>query len=206
MNKKSRHHTLAFRGTDQLMMGDGVASYRQAIGLRSEQYDRAVQLSTLVASSQLVAAGLSFTGHSLGGGLASIAALRNGLPATTFNAAGLHPATIAQYVTSTSRASELITAYYVRGEQLSAVQDAGRVTIGLPTAYAAGLPYPRTDIPQTGRVSMPMSVVEVDLPEAAGRRVGLTPGRPANGLALHGSSAVLEALYRQAFPPEPARP
>jgi hypothetical protein len=204
LNKRDGHYTLAFRGTANWA---GVeADYSQALGRPTKQYDQAVDLATRLAASEAIAGNLSFTGHSLGGGLASIVSLRTGLSANTYNAAGLNPVTIARYDASAAKAPELINAYYVQGEMLSAVQDAGMVRIGLPTAYAATLPYPRVDLPQLDPGSLPMSNVEVDLPEAVGRRVGLAPSHPASSLALHSSASILGALFRFAFPPQGGRP
>jgi|694.fasta_scaffold00010_116 hypothetical protein len=76
-----------------------------------------------------------FTGHSLGGGLASAASVVSGFRADTFNAAGLlrstlqrtslgnpypgNPIELARY----DNASELIDAYYLDWDILSTVQD-----------------------------------------------------------------------------------
>jgi putative lipase involved disintegration of autophagic bodies len=42
-------------------------------------------------------ADVEIVGHSLGGGMASATSRASGLPATTFNSAGLSPNTVAQY-------------------------------------------------------------------------------------------------------------
>jgi hypothetical protein len=62
-----------------------------------------------------------FTGHSLGGGLASAASVVSGFRADTFNAAGLLRSTLQR--TSHDNASELIDAYYLDWDILSTVQD-----------------------------------------------------------------------------------
>jgi LysM repeat protein len=189
-NSRSGQYTLAFRGTANW---EGVqADYSQALGRPTLQYDQAVAL----ASDLKVALGdkLSFTGHSLGGGLASIAALDTNLTANTFNAAGINPATAQHYEVSLKAAKGLVNAYYVKGEVLSAAQDAGAITIGLPTLYAKTLPYTQFDIPALAPIAM--SSVTVDLPEAAGRRIPLEPASSEGAAALHGSAAVLEAIHR----------
>jgi hypothetical protein len=61
------------------------------------------------------------TGHSLGGGLASAAAIVTGTQAITFNAAGLNSNTVISGA-NLANASSLITAYYVGGEILSLAQ------------------------------------------------------------------------------------
>lgn len=201
-NRQSGHYTLAFRGTAN---PEGVdADYTQALGQPTKQYDQAVDLALELRAA--LRDNLSFAGHSLGGGLASIAALKTDLQANTFNAAGLNPATVHRYQAAMGKAPALINAYFVRGEALSAAQDAGPVKMALPTAYASTLPYPRVDLPHLDPTTTRMSMVDVDLPEAVGQRIGLTPSQPASPLALHGSSAVLEALYRAAFPGRSGRP
>ena len=87
---------LAFRGTDKTQLQDWVTNYRQAFGLYTWQYAKAAkivaeELPKYVDSE--TAQTLSFTGHSLGGGLASLASFMvPQIPTVTFNAAGLHEA------------------------------------------------------------------------------------------------------------------
>ncbi|MCX7554687.1 hypothetical protein OS175_12425 [Marinicella sp. S1101] len=70
---------------------------------------------------------LSFTGHSLGGGLASFASLLTGREATTFNAAGLgfyyQIQTGLTNLENSYNQDELINALFVQGEVLSRFQD-----------------------------------------------------------------------------------
>ena len=68
-----------------------------------------------------------FVGHSLGGGLASAAAVASNGNATTFNAAGLHNNTI----TAGGRTNGAVTAIRVKGEALTALQE----STPLPDAY-----------------------------------------------------------------------
>ena len=72
-------------------------------------------MATRVGSS-----GLVFTGHSLGGGLASASSLKTGRRGYTFNASGLHRNTIGSHI-NTARANNLITAYYAASDPLSVV-------------------------------------------------------------------------------------
>ena len=58
-------------------------------------YSRAMRLAIRVnRNARKLGASVSYTGHSLGGGLASAAAVVTGQPAVTHNAAGLLPATV----------------------------------------------------------------------------------------------------------------
>ena len=72
--------------------------------------------------------------HSLGGGLASAAQGGSGLTASTYNAAGLHPATVASYSQDTrhmAAETEKITAIRVKGEVLTKTQESLLGSTGL---------------------------------------------------------------------------
>lgn len=64
---------------------------------------------------------ISTTGHSLGGGLAALAAGRWGMTANTFNAAGIAKATLRRYKVDSSNFAK-VNAYYVKGEILTSLQ------------------------------------------------------------------------------------
>ena len=90
--------------------------------MRSDYYDRAQDVANRV---DLKSGGqVSFTGHSLGGGLASAAAVSTGQPATTFNAAGLSHSTVSEPKPAA------VDAYYVDGDVLSGAQDNRGAVIG----------------------------------------------------------------------------
>lgn len=107
-------HTVAFRGTAE--SADWLENGKQGVGMESDHYRRAKMIATTVAQND---PNVSFTGHSLGGGLASAAAARTGRPANTFNAAGLSARTVDGYPDPAAP----VDAYYVPGEVLSTVQD-----------------------------------------------------------------------------------
>jgi len=105
---------LAFAGTDDALLRDfGTANIPQAIGgaYVSGQYRQALRLSRSVMSQLGASARVIFTGHSLGGGLASAAARHVDGEAVTFNSAGLQFAD-----------GGTVTTYSVEGEVLTAVQ------------------------------------------------------------------------------------
>lgn len=86
----------------------------QGLGVETFYYDRAQKIATNVAESP-AGKGAHLTGHSLGGGMAAAGSRASGLPATTFNGAGLHAKTVPHPVTST------IDDVYVEGEPLHGV-------------------------------------------------------------------------------------
>jgi hypothetical protein len=104
-------------GTDPISVIDWYNNIRQVSG-NSEQYEISVKnaeiLNDLVGNNQLY-----FTGHSLGGGLASVNALATGRTAFTYNAAGLSYETLALY--NRGYNSE-INATVVRGEIIDKIQ------------------------------------------------------------------------------------
>jgi hypothetical protein len=132
---------LAFAGTNDLL--DWIDDIKQGLGYDSDQYNaamdiarRLLELQNLFSAGTVAAPGNLFvTGHSLGGGLASAAAVAAGLPGHTFNAAGMHANTLNEqlYPGSMARynnAGLYIDAYYVDWDLLSLVQDNFVITIG----------------------------------------------------------------------------
>jgi hypothetical protein len=113
----------ANRGTESGAAGirDWINNLQQATGFASGQFRRAIDIGTVLAAQ--LNGDLTFTGHSLGGGLASAQALATNLTAITYNAEGLSNGTISRFKLDTSQAANLVTAFYVNGEILSRAQD-----------------------------------------------------------------------------------
>jgi hypothetical protein len=117
---------MAFQGTNSKV--DWANNIVQGIGLfgDSYQYQRAKQ-DIWDARRQASQNGLRFlaTGHSLGGGMATSAAIETGVPAVVFNAAGTR---------YSSRQARFITNYRIRGDILSTLQDASLYGWGMPNS------------------------------------------------------------------------
>ncbi|MDQ1107092.1 hypothetical protein QE424_000251 [Stenotrophomonas rhizophila] len=98
---------------------------QQGIGMRSDYYDRAMQLGALL--NQKTGGNFEIAGHSLGGGMASAASAVTGVRATTFNAAGLHPDTASRYAKDnglpTFNPQHSVHTYQTSGEVLNDVQN-----------------------------------------------------------------------------------
>ena len=69
-------------------------------------------------------ADVDFSGHSLGGGMASAASRASGQPATTFNSSGLNDGTVEKYGGTVHMPStENIQAYRIDGDVLTGAQE-----------------------------------------------------------------------------------
>lgn len=100
------HYVQVFAGTSPSSWANWRANLTQAFGFESAQYEQGMQSAR--DNKKLYGDSLSFTGHSLGGGIASASAIVTGLSAVTFNAAGVHNNTIGDF----SRSNGSVTSYY----------------------------------------------------------------------------------------------
>ena len=183
-------YTVAFRGSQSA--SDWQSNLGQGVGLKTDHYNRALALGDRLD----VPAGtrVTITGHSLGGGLASAAALAAERDAVTFNAAGLSNTTLAEANRIAGQDGRVdipdIRAMYVRGEVLSALQDGGdRVAGGIIGGIFGGF---------WGGAA---GAAVTDLPEAVGTRIALDPVRPEgmrwyqdNPVAKHMMDYVIASL------------
>ena len=115
---------LAFNGTDQGR--DWRSNLRQGLGLTDVQYDQSVALAC--KAHQVFGTDLVLSGHSLGGGLAATASMVHDIPAVTFNAAGVHDATLERFDRDAGTVKQqardgLVRSYEVRNELLTYLQE-----------------------------------------------------------------------------------
>ena len=109
VNNQSGTALVAYKGTTS--REDWATNFAQGTGHETFYYDQAQKVATSVAEAP-AGQGAQLTGHSLGGGLASAGAEATGLPAVTFNPAGLNARTVPHPVYAD------IDAAYVKGEVL----------------------------------------------------------------------------------------
>jgi RHS repeat-associated protein len=139
----------ATAGTDFTSAEDWKNNGQQIISGNSQQYEQSVGIAENLAGSKDYK-GVSFTGHSLGGGLASANALAIEGKAVTFNAAGLSNATKENPRLGLSGKSANISAYVVQGEAVSHYQGVigiraeGKITT-LPASYVPQIPFTKAD-------------------------------------------------------------
>src|SRR3546814_3857003 len=178
---------LAYRGTDNWGVanpGDADDNALQGMGFETGQYSDAIALAQ--RAEQVFGEGnVVVTGHSLGGGLASAAALATGASGVTFNAAGLSNETLESLgfnpnaVRDSVSDSGQLRRYIVNGDPLNAAQQ---------------------DIPI-------LPILNMSPPNALGHELRVDPpaGTGFDLAALHGGggagSSYAEALAEQ--PPYP---
>lgn len=124
--------TVVFKGSST--GEDWKNNVQQGLNLHSDYYENAVGIGNSVGAS---GADVEFAGHSLGGGLASAASTSSGLPATTFNAAGLQSDTVERYG-GTPMSSD-INAYQVEGEILTGLQENSWKGVGKVAAVSGAV-------------------------------------------------------------------
>ncbi len=189
----SGKYIIGFEGTDSVRdWGTNISQgmpvpILASLGVQYWQAARLADKAKIKLGDKLVA----FTGHSLGGGQSSLAAIVTGVRAITFNAAGLNRITVGlqelhalagrdkasvkikSIIKNWRHRDRLITAYQVKGDELTFLQEKLRY---IPTSLTIGL--------------------DVIIPDAVGHRVLLdNPG----GIDLrteHGIDAVLSADIR----------
>ncbi|MCC6556390.1 MAG: DUF4150 domain-containing protein [Polyangiaceae bacterium] len=143
---------LAFRGTEGLLApGDWNANIRQGAGLPTAQYTEAWLAAQWAARNY---PGVTMTGHSLGGGLASLASIGTGRPGTTFNAAGLNRATAFYHGADWGSADRLIQANRMQGDPLTGLQEGKWTGWAVPNALGTKYDYSPTTNPKAGMIDL----------------------------------------------------
>ena len=182
--------SLAFRGTNFSISEDIKNNLAQGMNIRSEYYERAVSLGNTLNE---VGTKAHLTGHSLGGGLASAASRTSGLPATTFNAAGLHPKTVERYGgTLHLPPTENIQAFRINGDILTSLQEHSWGS----TLAGAGLGSLVGGGKGAAIGALGSNALAMLMPDAVGTPYRL-PGRGTNPIERHSMVQVIEGLEAQ---------
>ena len=216
----SGNYLIANRGTEFTEENDWFASLYQGLGQFSAQYDQAMRVA--VASTRTRGSQVSFTGHSLGGGLASAQALAVRGSAITFNSSGLHANTVSKYGITLEEASQYVRSYHVKGELLSTAQDSGKYFFAAGAAGVGGVAGTYPGLPHAVRYNAlvgggTLATMLTQMPVSVGHRTGLVPREaprmgaggqgwlpggnimplaiPGRSAELHGISQVVFALY-----------
>ncbi|WP_199178549.1 PAAR domain-containing protein [Acidimangrovimonas sediminis] len=188
-----KDYTIAFKGTSPLSGEDWETNVKQGLGKETPYYNRAMQIGQ---TAETMAPGrVRFTGHSLGGGMASAASAVSGAPGSTFNAAGLNPATTERF--GKTLGDVPMEAYYVEGDILSAGQD----NTPLPDAVGTRRPLaPAKDSAWTDYAGAAAGGIAGGFAGGFGGAAagGAAGGSAARGGRLHLMSSVNEALEKAA--------
>lgn len=149
---------LAYRGTEG-SLDDWTNNFKQGAGFSTDPVDKysGVAMNTAVEFKRVFAArapdgtpkedpnNLAIAGHSQGGALAAIGALATGIPATNFDAAGVHPATLARIgIDDPQQArdiaeSGLIRTYSLKSDLLTQLQEGSVLAPLLPDALGTSI-------------------------------------------------------------------
>lgn len=152
-------YTVSFRGTGgegfRDLLDDIQDDIGQSQGFTTSQYVLAADLARELDIA-LGSENINFTGHSLGGGLATVAALTIQRPAIVYNPAGLHPDVAEDLELEINSADNLVTNYYVEGEIVTSAQDLDPIYIpNLDPPFIP--PYFRLDGPPAPGVRQPLA-------------------------------------------------
>lgn len=189
--KKGEEYVVAFKGTSPLSKEDWQNNINQARDQPARYYGQAALIARKVSQAQGKA--VEFVGHSLGGGLASAAAAAADKPATTFNAAGLNPATVPRYAQKAGDSART-KAYHVVGDVLSEMQD-GKLGRMAKAAQAAG---ERIPLDPASRVTIKDAVAALAGLVFGGPLGAAIAGTVYRGVRLHGMDSVTPALKKKA--------
>lgn len=202
--KNGDTYILAFAGTEfedeegHIDLKDATTDYKQSRGQDDKdngQFAQAVALSNEInenvkiknAETESNDAKLIITGHSLGGGLATISGASTGAETYTFNASGVHEQTFKDQKVD-AKNTEHVQAYYSNSDILNIVQN-NRTILGALFSYSkvSFLSYLGGGI-----------LLGDDVPRISGQRIGLDTGA-SNWFSAHGieGSKLRETLLNE---------
>lgn len=136
---------LSYRGTEE-GMADWQNNFKQGTGFETDAVDKfsGTAVNTAVEFKRVfgdgnAASNLAITGHSQGGGLATVGSLASGVPAVTFDASGIHPNTLDRMGLSAPLARSVaeggqIRAYSLESDALTNLQEGSPIGLLAPDA------------------------------------------------------------------------
>jgi hypothetical protein len=140
------NYVLSYRGTAE-GGPDWENNFRQGLGYETNDGDKfsltavntAREFANVFGDNGANSSNLAITGHSQGGGLASVGSLASGIPAVTFDASGIHPNTLDRMGIDPQAARDSaeggqIRAYSLSSDALTNAQDSWVTGIVAPDA------------------------------------------------------------------------
>lgn len=156
--KKEDRYVVAFEGTNPEEKGDIITDVKQGVGLETEQYKKASELAKQI--KKYLPPNTIITGHSLGGGLATLVGAKTGLETYTYNSAGVHKRTLERHKVKPEKTNH-INAYHSDDDPLNMVQDNRELVLG---AFSK--------LGKVGNIIGSLSIGGA-LPRTSGQRIGL---------------------------------
>lgn len=149
---------------------------------------------------------LAITGHSQGGGLASVGSLASGVPAVTFDASGVHPNTMDRIKMTPEQARAFaeggnIRAYSLSGDALTRAQDSWATGLVAPDALGTQIVVDPARADQNNMFTRygPIEGIDnaplVNAGVEAARHTPFLPLNPVIGLLTGGANVVGEVAY-----------
>jgi hypothetical protein len=192
--KRGNEYVVAYRGTQT--RADWWTNVKNGSGLKSHHYTQSAEIAkSLKSTGKNKCINVSFTGHSLAGGLASHSAYLSGFPATTHNAAGLNRAILGD---SDPAAAGPVDAYFSPADPLNALQDNRKDVLG--GMILAATPWPAVRAALAGWLGINEMRDTPVMPQAYGERrpLPLPQQNKAPGiLEGHGMPLIIEGLTIQ---------
>lgn len=134
-NKNINEYTIAFEGTSFDELNDIENDVQQFIGIAGSQFKAANDIANFINNNNFEEIEINFTGHSLGGALASLVGLSTGKPTYTYNALGLSDKILEEFklLEKKQNSNFQITAYFTSIDILTmsqySIQKISEVTI-----------------------------------------------------------------------------
>ena len=200
------NYVLSYRGTAE-GADDWDNNFRQGLGYETRDGDKfsvtavntAVEFARVFGDTPGGESGnLAITGHSQGGGLASVGALASGVPAVTFDASGIHPNTLDRIGIDPQRARDLaeggqIRAYSLQDDALTKAQDSWITGVVAPDALGTQIVVKPASADEHNMFNhygpmeldglSPAQLALINAGVEAGRHTPFLPLNPVTGLA-----------------------
>ncbi|TYT26380.1 DUF2974 domain-containing protein [Luteimonas viscosa] len=210
------NYVLSYRGTAE-GADDWDNNFRQGLGYETRDGDKfsVTAVNTAVEFARVFgdnpggeSSNLAITGHSQGGGLASVGSLASGVPAVTFDASGIHPNTFDRIGIDPQRARDLaeggqIRAYSLRDDALTNAQDAWLTGIVAPDAIGTQIVVAPASADEHNMFTnygpiegfSPGQSELINTGVEAARHTPFLPINPATGLVTGGVNLVGDVAY-----------
>lgn len=194
-NEQTKEYTVAFRGTEMppslssaIKFGKEweniKSSYRdwiqtnlqQGLGYNSRQYDMAKEIGEKIKQlSTEKNIKINITGHSLGGGLATVAGVVSGNPTTVFNPAGVHENTFkkAGVLDKVQQGNYNIKRISDKNDVLTNIQEGNGIIYKVGNVYArssSAISHAQTSLLKGKAVESFADSYKKDLPSAIGEK------------------------------------